>query len=563
MNLVQLRGLVALSVLGSAGPLFAASAPPTETANDDDLVSLAAYNVKADRIENFGFRVSDAAIVFVAVVPVSQAPFVDAVLPNSAAAKAGLQPGDRILKTDGRSAAMGLFSADKWRKLMAAKAAEAATGRTVKWTLEIQPRGTKETRTVTLTLPTPPPRWGASVWHAPEDRPPSAVAEAGPLAERSRIILDNGIWVAVDRQFLSEEARAAGFAANSYEWHFSEASRADGYHQMTVTQVGRRTEVLLEMASRFTGRWVYRTSPSGALEKAWHFTRKQKGEVPPEEAREGFAHELDLWANQARKLSPRWPLELTPGYDANAIFAALAAKDGAAKPATPARTFAKEFLQLPVATATQRALFADAYGKLGAEPDRWAYTETARGLGDKRVLVTRVDPSKPEAERCVLLSVDGRPPKPADVQRWRDDGGDVPKTLGDLPPLASIVELKDLRVQAEDAASVLFELPIRSERAGDFPAEKFQALFRVNKTQRAFEEITIRLRDSLRVAGVVKVTEAGLQARFQTLDPAAPPQPVLLKGGGAARVLFVKLARDFEATRADFTRVTPYDEPEK
>ena len=132
----------------------------------------------------------------------------------------------------------------------------------------------------------------------------------------------------------------------------------------------------------------------------------------------------------------------------------------------------------------------------------------------------------------------------------------MPKALGDLPPLASIVDLRDLRVHGEETASVVFELPIRSDSA-DFPAEKFQALFRVNKAQRSCEEIAIKLREGFRVGGVVKVTEAGLLARFQTLDPAHPPQPVLLKGGGAARIVLVRFARDFEMTRSDFKRVEP------
>jgi hypothetical protein len=58
----------------------------------------------------------------------------------------------------------------------------------------------------------------------------------------------------------------------------------------------------------------------------------------------------------------------------------------------------------------------------------------------------------------------------------------------------------------------------------------------------------------------VKVIEAGLHARFQTLDPAHPPQPVLLKGGGAMRFVLVKIGRDFETTRTDFKRVTPLDD---
>lgn len=122
-----------------------------------------------------------------------------------------------------------------------------------------------------------------------------------------------------------------------------------------------------------------------------------------------------------------------------------------------------------------------------------------------------------------------------------------------------MVDRKDLRVAQDDATSVVFELTFRGDNA-EFPAEKFQALFRVNKDHRAFEDITVKLRDSFRAASVVKVTEAGLLVRFQTLDPEHPPQPVLLKGGSTARIVLVKVARDFETTRTDFKRVTPFDE---
>jgi hypothetical protein len=282
-------------------------------------------------------------------------------------------------------------------------------------------------------------------------------------------------------------------------------------------------------------------------------------EVRLEDARIGFEHELDLWTNKVRKLSPRWPMEVIPGYDPDMIFAVLAAKDGTAVAAANARPLAAEFLKLPPASDEQRTLFADAYGQLGAEQDQWAYTETSRGIGDKRVLVTRVDPSKAEAERCVLLSIDGKRPTPEQVQQWRDDGDDVPKALGDLPPLASLVDLKGLRIAQEETAAVVFELPIRGGNA-EFPAEKFQALFRVNKVTRGFEDIAVKLRDSFRVAGVVKISEAGLHVQFQSLDAAHPPQPILIKGGGAARIVLVKISRDFETTRADFRRVAPYGE---
>jgi hypothetical protein len=581
--------LFAIALLMSASPLVVAAEPAaTAEANDaadsNDVISLGAYNVKADFIEDFGLRVESVRYPFSSQLTTlttvwfaKYAPQIFAVVPNTAAAKAGLQPGDRILKSEGRSMIGGPFSRNIFDKLQKKKWAEVAAGKAnVTWILEIETPATKLVRTVKLAVPTPPPRWGASVWRKPDGRTPGVVAEPGPLAERSRTVLDNGIWTLLDWPMSSVAGDNASPSseptATGYEWHVGREQ--EGWHQILVTQFRGRTQVFFVTSSPSTDRRIYLTSPSGVLEKAWRWGRKENialmkaktadvagkvGEVPVEEARAGFEHELDLWTTKVEKVSARWPFEVKPGYDPDAIFAVLAAKEGRPVTPAPARALAAEFLKLPAATDAQRALFADAYGKLGADSDQWAYTETSHGLEDQRVTVMRVDPSKAEAERCVLLSLDGKAPTPADVQRWRDDGGDTPKALGDLPPLASIVDLKDLRIFQDDTATVVFELPIRTDSA-DFPAEKFQALFRVNKTSRAFEDITVQLRDSFRVAGVVKVTEAGVDVHFQTFDPALAPQPVRLKAGGGVRVLFVKFSRSFEATRMDFKRVEPFDE---
>ena len=222
---------------------------------------------------------------------------------------------------------------------------------------------------------------------------------------------------------------------------------------------------------------------------------------------------------------------------------------------------ATAFLKLSPATDAQRALFKEAFGKIGADEDHWAYTETSHGLDDKHIAVMRVDPSKPEAQRCTLLKLDGKPPTVAEENRWRDEGRDAPASLGELPPIGNLVELDDVRVAADETAAVVFELPLRASNP-QFPADKFQALFRVNKTQRAFEDIVVKLRESWRVAGVVSISEAGMEVRFQTFDPKSAPQPVWLKAGGAVRLLLIKFSRSFEATRTDFKRVEPYTEPE-
>lgn len=546
------------------------SAPASDDP-DDEIVSLVAYNVQADRIEDFGLRVGRAVMgeypKTVAGLMVSRyVPIVTAVLPNTAAARAGLQPGDRILKSDGRSTSVGVMSAvqlTKWRRIEKAKWAEVAAGRTnVAWTFEVLSPGAKGARTVKLTVPTPPPHWGAAKWRSPEGRPPAVVREPGPLAERSRAVLEHGIWTMVEErltELLGLDFRrgpksdfTSGRQPAGYAWTLNGSRQ--GSHRMVVTQFRGRTDIFLEARGPGSFR-IYLTSPSGALEKAWqNAQRGESSDVPLEEARLGFEHELAFWLQHVRPGTGRWPFEVRPGYDPDAIFAALVPKATGA-PAENAPPLPESFLRLRAATEAERALFADAVGKLGADHDRWAYTETARSLEDKRVRVTRVDPAQPAGRRVTLLSIDGKKPRPAELQAWRDDGGDILQPLGELPALAGLVDLQDVRVHADEAAALVFELPVRG--GGDFSPDKFQALFRVNKTHRAFEDFAVRQRESIRVAGVARIVDAGLSARFQALDPAHPPQPVHLKGGGAARILLVKIARDFEVTRTDFQRVEP------
>jgi hypothetical protein len=562
-------------LIAAAVALFTATtiiATETEAAdqNDDppeDVTKLAAFDVKADRLEDFGFR----AHGFLGNPFGTGIITVSTVYPNTAAAKAGLQPGDRIVKSDGRSANFSLFSINKWEKFRRQKWAAVAAGKkNVTWVLEVQTPDTREPRTVTMMVPTPPPHWGSSKWQPPLGRAPAKVTETGPLADYSRIVLDNGVWIYFEGQALGLTDRQSRSVVNGghpfrgYQWQLRAGDRV---HTIFVSQERGRTDIVLQTFSRDTGHYEFLTSPSGALEKArFQPWRRRPRELELDEARAQFAAELDFWLTKVGKVSERWPLQVRPDAVAAGTFVAVAGDQNAPPPPKPASTkvasgkIALEVLKLALATEEQRTLFADAYAKIGADADHWAYTETSHNIDDKRVLVTRVDPSKPEAQRCTLLKVDGKPPTPADVQRWRDEGRDVPSTLGQLPPLGRIIDPKDLRVFADEPAAIVFELPLRSDNA-EFPAEKFQALFRVNKAQRTFEDIRVKLREGFRIAGVVKITEAGIELRFQTLDPALAPQPVALKAGGAVRVLLVKVSRSFEAARADFQRVEPYVEP--
>jgi len=285
---------------------------------------------------------------------------------------------------------------------------------------------------------------------------------------------------------------------------------------------------------------------------------KKSWEIPPEEVRARFTAEIDYWLTKVGRVTGRWPFEALSGNtEVNVSSSTLSNESGEVN-----ALLAESFLKLPVATTDQKALFFDALGKIGLDANCWAFTETARNFDDDHVTTVRYDPSKPPDESAMLLKVDGKAPKTAYLKRWRSEGHVALAGLGELPPLSSIVDLNDVRIYSDETAAVVFELPVKASNP-DFPADKFLARFRVNKTQRGFEDFSVKLRDAMRVAGVAKVTDAGFEARFQTLDPALAPQPVTLKMGGGLRVLFVKVSRSFEVTRTDFKRVVPLEAQEK
>jgi hypothetical protein len=514
----------------------------------EDVTKLAPYKVKGTRMEDFGFRFRGML-----AIPGPSYLMVTGVLPNTPAAKAGLRPGELISKMEGKS--LSIFSMPKLLKMPQRKWEELEAGKKiVTWSMEVRTPGAADSRTVTLVIPSPAPHWGSKTWSAPEGRMPAVVNEEGPLAALTREVLDNGIW-SMPQDVLSPGAPS--FFKDpilGYEWSIGQKS---GMHRIWVTQQRGKTEIILEHRLPETGSRLFLTSPSGAMEEAKCQAprRMDKGnEIPPEEIRAQFEAEIDFWLTKVGRVTGRWPFEALSG-ETEVIANSSNANSETAEVSAP---LAESFLKLPMATAAQKELFFTAFGKVGTDGNCWAYTETSRSIGDDHETTVRFDPSKPPEGRSTLLKVDGKVPKPAYLQQWRNEEHGALSGLGELPSLSSVVDMNDVRVYSDETAAIVFELPVKASNS-DFPADKFQARFRVNKTYRGFEDLSVKLRESMRVAGIAKVTDAGLEARFQTFDPALAPQPVLLKMGGAVRVLFVKVSRAFEATRTDFKQVVPFD----
>lgn len=320
-----------LAVLGFVEPVRA-----VETTAGGAKIELPTLKVRGDPIEDFGFRVSPAwdpthsTGMFLAYTPA-----VDLVLPNTAASKAGIRPGDRIVMADGQPTSSMSRSMRSWELLQKRKWAEIKSGKSrIIWQLIVEPIWEPgNSRMVQLELPTPAPHWGATAWQAPTDRVPVVVPEPGPLAARAGDILNNGIWM------LLRETYQKGFdlpvdAANPsflcYQWTLWDAA---GGHRMLVSRQRGRTDIIFELITRAnnspqdrgntpsrspddtlaastttlaTRAVAYLTSPSGRLERAMKLAPSQ--EIPLGDASAGFHAEVEFWLNKVGKTSPLWPL---------------------------------------------------------------------------------------------------------------------------------------------------------------------------------------------------------------------------------------------------------------
>ncbi|MDB6126198.1 MAG: hypothetical protein JWM35_94, partial [Verrucomicrobia bacterium] len=518
------RVVLLFSLLGGALGWAQEASPTNEMtgAEMEDVTVLPTYKVKGRPPEELGFRIAGQLAVF---SPNDTFLMVREVIPNTAAAKAGLRPGELIAKIDGNSPWLNPFKPGRLQGLQWVEGEGSKKTMTV--SMEVRAPGAKKSRKVTMVLPSPAPHWGSEKWSPPEGRRPAVVKETGPLASLAREVLDNGVWsMQSDTSFI--EAPPCNVApVLGYRWTITQPS---GSHTLWASQQRGKTEIVLSHSSAEMRYGRFLTSPAGAMNKSRCLALKTKTgyrEFSSEEVRAEFQSEMDFWLTKVGRVTGRWPFEALAAEPAT-IAAAGSANAG---PGQFSRPLADSFLKLPAATAAQKELFSDALGKVGLDAEGWAFTETSREIGGDHVTTVRFDPSKPPGESSTLLKVDGKAPKTAHLKKWQSEVHEPQPGLGELPPLSRVVDLNEVRVYADETASVVFELPVKASSA-EFPAEKFLARFRVNKTHRGFEDFSVKLRESLRVAGLAKVTDAGLEARFQMLDPALAPQPVWLKMGG-------------------------------
>jgi hypothetical protein len=225
-------------------------------------------------------------------------------------------------------------------------------------------------------------------------------------------------------------------------------------------------------------------------------------------------------------------------------------------------------------------LLLDALTKLSQDFDRWAYTETRMTTDTKGKpkgdTIIRFDPSKPYADQYLPLKINGLAPTEKQLKEYQKRGekrgerlardeaeGKAPgsdaarlRINGENAP----VDLPHATIASETATSVTFNVPLLRDEKTSLPVEKFELLARVNKERRAFENVSLRLRDSFRMKLVVKIQSGDANIDFTVVDPKFVPVMSDFRGGGVASVMFIKFGGQFDVKRTEFLRVKPYSE---
>lgn len=204
---------------------------------------------------------------------------------------------------------------------------------------------------------------------------------------------------------------------------------------------------------------------------------------------------------------------------------------------------------------------AAALRQFARDAGRWAYTqrfvEYDRAGKVERSWVARYDPSQHYDVQWTLLATDDKEPTEAQQKRFRKQRA---KREKDRKSLGELLELPQAVVAFQSSADLVYEVPLRLEDGSRFPPDKFQAFITVDRATQGLKLIDVKLREKLRVVGVVSVKSGDARLEFQRVLPDAGPAIAAISAGATASLLFVPVGGRIEAVRSDFKRVTPYDD---
>ncbi|HVZ64861.1 MAG TPA: hypothetical protein VG936_09840 [Lacunisphaera sp.] len=212
-------------------------------------------------------------------------------------------------------------------------------------------------------------------------------------------------------------------------------------------------------------------------------------------------------------------------------------------------------MALATARAAPPAYYREALARFSAEvPPGWAYTQTTV-RGDEST-VERFDPGKPPAEQWVLVAHDGKPPTPAELEKYGKF------KAASAPPLTQAafhrndVDPGSIQLVRDGPERGVFSAGFRPEAsAADKMLDHLRLELVVHKQPAWIEEYALELRAPYSPVLGVKMNELSVHFRFSPPGPDRPSLPALSTSHFAGRIFFVPTSEDLRVTFSEFTRV--------
>ncbi len=204
---------------------------------------------------------------------------------------------------------------------------------------------------------------------------------------------------------------------------------------------------------------------------------------------------------------------------------------------------------------------AAALRQFGKDSPRWAYTQRFTQFDkdgkEKSSWLARFDPSQHYDVQWNLLEEDGKAATERAQKKFRKERAKLSK---DRRTLGELLILPQATIAFQSGREIVYEVPLKLEDGTRFPPEKFQVFVTVDREKQTLKLLDVKLRENIRVIGVVNVKSGDARLEFAPVVDGHGPALTAISAGGTASLLFITVGARAEAVRTDFKRVTPYDE---
>lgn len=214
-------------------------------------------------------------------------------------------------------------------------------------------------------------------------------------------------------------------------------------------------------------------------------------------------------------------------------------------------------------------LLAQAIDSFQAGEGRWAYLKTTQEFSRKGKLKStervRYDPSQSWDDREILVSRGGKSATDRQQKSFQRDREKKrlkrERRMGKNERLRDRLDLSSAELIESTESELRYLVALISRADDDFPAEKLESIITLHRESEELKRVDLRLRESFRKAGVVKLKAFEMTVQFQPdIAKEHPAAMTYLEASAVASVLLFPVGGSAKITFEEHHWVKPYDE---